>query len=1578
MNTITNTESKSNPHQEMEKLEIVSPFDFFTEGYDNFTGSTNIPCELFANLTTYESGPYYDSNGIDLEVDQFNVTRVNMSLTEIIGNAYDLDINYGYDSYGKYELPRHGYLYQDTTYAMSFQIRNNVSGFINGFNASISIKTFTLKDITIYGTIYNATRIVNKVLPDAEQSGIEFSGVLAGNTGNGPRWIYLSSPGYYLNMSNTYNSTFFILLSFETQAFTTPDWAYLDQGTGGIACKGNTSQPWSTLNLDFGLKDIHIGVSYPKPSQINFTINGTPVSDNGKKLLSYSYKGLWINDSRVNPSQSGNIHFDLASNFTSGIRVYHRTRMRILNETYSRGFFITKWNNPTVDWNVTFSDIKYPELTSYAIYQKFVNVSLPISWNVTDVYNETNTPVPVPWENYTQNSKKIVYFGSSNGTYRLEGVDFNHLNTINVYNYTDNISYASYYMNDTLLVNSTYGITENGNCTLKIFSPTNISLNAYQKVAENNNSEFVWKINNDSNEEGVHYLRVTIKTPTEAGIKFWSSNFKRISTNLTLVTNSSFSVSPGTPVRISVFYNDTIHDDPIKNANVSSDWPAIYGDYNWEEFGGGYYNVTFFTGGAEPGKHNVTIEVFRAGFYNGTIQIEIDITGGSATYLNFVDFYYDDGEKNWSYPNPYWDDNKPIRIEYKEAGTGQGIIGATITAIPDWRSEPFQAIPQHGIEEGYYDIRIDTSGLSSFGNSSDIHYVNFTVSFPGYDSKSGSFFINVSKIPKQFLMLDTTGYDYLECYQGEQVEIACSFVDIYHENQPIVFDEINPGNVSWMIYNESNPGEFIIAPHVMGKVISIYQDTIKVNEYGLPAGTYNVTIQTSTIKNWVNFTKNITLHVKDNLNSTLTLNYSVSPGGVLRVGAEITITAHLTFENQSEPQGSQIQNASRVEIKLEHGNDTLHLLTNENGTADFILELSNYDLINNFTVNVSYDGTAQIDATFNDSLTNLTVLPKQNVTLSLGVSTSEILVGDTIQVTVGLFIEGTTTPLENRTVAVVVKFFGIALDDIVEYGITGSNGYAIFQILIPLEAGGGLTPVTIEIHAEFKGEKTIQNGVSSFVGNIKVQTIGKIFLENLWWILIIIGAIVGALIYYQKGVRIPRKNRLIATQKKIAQSIVDSQNIVHLMIIMKDSGQSLYNQSFGESRINADLISGFLTAISAFQGEIRVKKKKVEEQKGFELSYAEFKILVMNGFYINVALILKDRPSDTLKQSLSLFITKFEQKFYNELQDWDGAIKPFSNTNELIEKVLNTRYQNPFTIESYKIKELNPLEQVICLIAEHYQENKGYFYVQNIIERIINTRPEPKYEVLYYINSLIQQQVFKMRDQKFVEELEEKRRIESNIQQVEETKPVITSDLPSAPSEVVEGKLSAKESLIEEVGIRGISDSDYEDLLKEMETMSPASRTILKKRILSSGETDDERIKVLVKNILKDRKKMKKLIENLINKASALETKEKYYDAYKIRVEVKEALEELGEEEDATVISQQIYSDLKKFDSENEIKILKIKAKEFIKKAELAISSQKTDEGALLYRKAARIYLEIGDDEEAEKFSRLAELADQN
>ncbi|MFX1496641.1 MAG: hypothetical protein ACFFBH_03855 [Promethearchaeota archaeon] len=239
------------------------------------------------------------------------------------------------------------------------------------------------------------------------------------------------------------------------------------------------------------------------------------------------------------------------------------------------------------------------------------------------------------------------------------------------------------------------------------------------------------------------------------------------------------------------------------------------------------------------------------------------------------------------------------------------------------------------------------------------------------------------------------------------------------------------------------------------------------------------------------------------------------------------------------------------------------------------------------------------------------------------------------------------------------------------------------------------------------------------------------FFQFLPYILVVIAAL---LIFVVIRSRRHRKLRRIwANEAKVLDDLI---NISYIMIIHKDIGVSIFNRQIALDMIDSDLISGFLQAISEFRKEI--SKTPTVTSKGFEMDYYDFKIVITDGDYIRVALILEGPPSDRLKENQIEFTNAFETKYKSLLERFDGDLSPFKDTDSLIEKFFNISLMYPLQITSLQERfKLNTLEKALVEIAEQILKEKKFFFISSLLSFGLAGRKESRDQIISAILALI-------------------------------------------------------------------------------------------------------------------------------------------------------------------------------------------------------------------------------------------------
>ena len=128
-------------------------------------------------------------------------------------------------------------------------------------------------------------------------------------------------------------------------------------------------------------------------------------------------------------------------------------------------------------------------------------------------------------------------------------------------------------------------------------------------------------------------------------------------------------------------------------------------------------------------------------------------------------------------------------------------------------------------------------------------------------------------------------------------------------------------------------------------------------------------------------------------------------------------------------------------------------------------------------------------------------------------------------------------------------------------------------------------------------------------------------------------------------------------------------NLKYLLVLHKISGVTLYSQNYSLNNLDPALISGYLTAVSSFGTELSDGK----DVNIKTMEYETFKVMLQEGEYIRVGLILDHTPEEWIIKNLKIFIEKVENKFNIELLEWNGNLNTF--------KELGVAFNNVFGIE---------------------------------------------------------------------------------------------------------------------------------------------------------------------------------------------------------------------------------------------------------------------------------------------------------
>ncbi|MBN2157415.1 MAG: hypothetical protein JW776_15320 [Candidatus Lokiarchaeota archaeon] len=240
-----------------------------------------------------------------------------------------------------------------------------------------------------------------------------------------------------------------------------------------------------------------------------------------------------------------------------------------------------------------------------------------------------------------------------------------------------------------------------------------------------------------------------------------------------------------------------------------------------------------------------------------------------------------------------------------------------------------------------------------------------------------------------------------------------------------------------------------------------------------------------------------------------------------------------------------------------------------------------------------------------------------------------------------------------------------------------------------------------------------------------------------WWIAIPVGAVIAVLSGSLIAIGVKQKQtktreQEIARLKLKTQIFDDITNIKGILLIEKHSGLLMYRHVLsGLDEENEELFSGFIRAILLLgkrfiRDEEEIEKGMVFEKKEFiEFTHENFKILLVGGHKIIMALILEQQASKTIREKATKFIEEFEGIYGSVLEGWNGNRNVFEDTTpKLFEEIFNLSLLKAFKLTDnskiYEKKLITPgsISERVSNVIQTLLEEKESFHLKTIISLI--------------------------------------------------------------------------------------------------------------------------------------------------------------------------------------------------------------------------------------------------------------------
>jgi hypothetical protein len=266
-----------------------------------------------------------------------------------------------------------------------------------------------------------------------------------------------------------------------------------------------------------------------------------------------------------------------------------------------------------------------------------------------------------------------------------------------------------------------------------------------------------------------------------------------------------------------------------------------------------------------------------------------------------------------------------------------------------------------------------------------------------------------------------------------------------------------------------------------------------------------------------------------------------------------------------------------------------------------------------------------------------------------------------------------------------------------------------------------------------------------------VMSMNSMLAQNLPMILMFAAIIIivplGSVMAYRRYILIPKRQKKLAKYQAIADTFSDVANLNRLLVLHKESGICVFDP-FAEESQDATLVAGFLQAISTFGHDLGDSPGLADESDDArtlrELQYEGFRILINDGKFVRVALVLSGTPSDQLRSRLETFTNVFEKRYKADFQHWEGRVDQFNSASDLVEEVFLISLRHPHSLAPRKPRgvKITSIESDIYKLSKELTKDREYVFLGQILSTYLAAAKTDKLEALMSIYQLRMKGIF--------------------------------------------------------------------------------------------------------------------------------------------------------------------------------------------------------------------------------------------
>ena len=1440
--------------------------------------TTNIEFPNLDNANTfYEPSPTvvgFNSSYINIDIEGIYAPNKTLLIEDEISSTKHLSEAY----YTSFEVPGDGYV-------------ENISVYLSQ----------TIGGDTFFVDIYNATFTGGNIKFDQDITGAAFLStfIAAGNA----YWVNFTGWHQKLDVTNTYSNTFFIRVSCLSS-----NNGYWHHGTDGtynsIVWRQTGGAP--EVNADMSLL---LGLSPEnndaRPSDINLEINNTDVTDVGLG------SGYWTTPNELF-DPSGSLEFEISADWwdvscnVSEVQInFTKTDLKATSD------FTISGSGQSLDWNVTRSGGLTFFDTNFDNYR--INFTVPRIWENFTAFNgpSQDKTSDISLGPINKGYLDLQISKAENGiNWYITAQSKNLLKKIHTVVGIDDLITVDFTDTVNFLANFSEIISD-GAINLTVYSPAPgyYDNHSYYDDLITPDSELTlgsWTISDTASEYGIFKVQIWWHNETAGGFLEKDLTIMAV-TDLVLISppigEDHF---PDDIFNIRVFYNDTglnSGDQGIPGATIivnTTFIPPIVDE------GNGYYQIQINSSDYNYRMNYIGIDASKTNYNSDSTEFSFHLR----QYTSIA-------------PSDTKDFGDIIRgtiVQYEfnySDVLGTPIIGATPAILqlnPSFL--PGSSITENVGEPGNYTIQLDTSNVQA----SALPYKSiFNVIATGKETKNITVYLTIILSQTDLEIIDSEPY--LIKKDGLNQTVLFYFNDT-DNNLPIT--GLPVGDVTVKDNQTGLPRKIWLYPNgTNGYYI------LNISITALNSGWIQLMINVTFEPNYATSLEPVIFYYQGNNTQTYIISVS-DPGGegtltgiantyTSFVGRDLYIDFNITDNDNGDSLVTGMANSYLVTY-VEIGNPTNegnigNSLNNATNSYQGTIDTSDITALGTYEISVKVFITD-----FETSILsfNLTLRALYIINISVVDKPTQITAGDSFHIILQVkYNNGSDWIIASGSNVRITPIFDGTPGTTTIWTPTNSTGEVEFEILTSNTIRN--ITLTIEVQSRYYHEGDTKN-----VYNIIVHAPSSgLTFEDLLPYLIIIGvaavAIASSVAIY-RGVVVPKKREKSRVLTEVKTIFDDAINLEHILVLYKGTGTCVYFKSFGSDQIDPELISGFISAISSFGKDL------VSQEELNEISYGDKMLLLSDGEYIRVALVLGKKASMILRRNLMEFIHSFERAYGNDLPNWRGQLNIFRGAGTIVDEILSTSIILPheITYEFSTAKALKiPQSRDVLKIAKNLMKDseRNFFFIATLLKDATEKTGKDTAEIFMGIKEL--------RDKKILMPLE--------ISAIE-AKPISQQEL-----NLINQKVSQLVSL---------SPEEKQKLVNDLAQMGPAEReayfvSLSERHEIISAPIEAKAGAAVIESIKGAKKEIKNLKKNGI-----VARKEKDYDK-SIKI-FQNALKIASNWE--LVKESHEFDDFIRL---TKIEDLKTKMKTLEKEARIAAKEEKYNEAAQRYKMSSKIASEI-------------------